>query len=50
MKKLFKTVLFTSALTILFTNVAKAENYIMLSNESITTVECQDTGIISLKP
>jgi len=50
MNKLFKTILYTSAFTILFTNVAKAENYIMLSNESITAVECQNSGVISVKP
>lgn len=45
-----KNILYTSVLMILSTNFAFAENYIMMSNESITAVECSNCGVICVKP
>lgn len=46
----FKNVLITSILLLFATNFAQAENYILLSNEPITKVECVNSGVISVKP
>lgn len=46
----FKNILITTVLMLLSANIVSAENYIMLSNESITAVECSDTGVICVKP
>lgn len=44
-----KTVLITTILVFLSTNSVFAENYILMSPEAITEVECQG-GVISVKP
>lgn len=45
-----KNILYTSVLMVLSTNFAFAENYIMMSNESISAVECSNCGVICVKP
>lgn len=46
----FKTILITTVLMVFSTNLVFAENYIMMSNESITAVECSNCGVICVKP
>lgn len=46
----FKNILFTTVLMLLSANIVSAENYIMLSNESITAVDCSNPDVISVKP
>ena len=46
----FKNILITTVLMLLSTNLVFAENYILLSNEPITKVECVNSGVISVKP
>ena len=46
----FKNLLFTILLMIFSANFVFAENYIMMSNESITAVECSNCGVICVKP
>lgn len=42
--------LFTAIAILCSANIAFADNYIMLSNENIDSVECIDSGVLSLKP
>lgn len=46
----FKNILFITVLMLFSANLVFAENYIMMSNESITAVECSDCGVICVKP
>lgn len=46
----FKNVLISSIFLLFATNFAQAENYILLSNEPITKVECINPSVISVKP
>ena len=46
----FKNIFITTVLMLFATNIAFAENYILLSNEPITKVECSTGGVISVRP
>ena len=46
----FKNILITTVLILFSTNLAFAENYIMMSNESILSVDCSNCGVVAVKP
>lgn len=48
--KNFKNILFTTLLMLFSSNFAFAENYIMMSNEPIKAVECNNSDVICIRP
>lgn len=46
----FKNALITTVLMIFSSNIVFAENYIMMSNESILSVDCSNCGVVAVKP
>lgn len=46
----YKSFFITTVLMLFSSNFALAENYIMMSNESITSVDCSNCGVICVKP